>query len=367
LAINCDSHSTHSTQAWGGRRGQGPGDLVARYQGILKQRSFTWIARHQLIQLLGSGTQGVVYLSWRQGADNFCFPVALKVFSPERYPDREAYEEATIYMGRVAARVAQIQQDNLLFVQDWVEQGGVRVMVMEWVDGYDLRYLLGQGPFDVLHTEVSAERWDYLNQVVVTSGPEQPRLKAGIAIAIVRNCLAALSSLHEAGIVHGDLKPANIMLNRTGNAKIVDIGSAFLVNDPPPHRTWTPAYAAPELHRGETASPRSDLTSLGYVLVEQLAGQSPFSGLTSQKELLEAKQALPQRLPQLLPAELSQNEMLMSFCQRLISPEPDGRFGGAEEAGMGDCGAASIQRQLVKVDLASEYENEIRLWLQDLA
>ena len=87
----------------------------------------------------------------------------------------------------------------------------------------------------------------------------------------------------------------------------------------------------------------------------------------SQKELLEAKQALPQRLPQLLPAELSQNEMLMSFCQRLISPEPDGRFGGAEEAGMGDCGAASIQRQLVMVDLASEYENEIRLWLQDLA
>jgi serine/threonine-protein kinase len=364
LAINCDSHST---QAWGGRRGSGPSDLAARYQAILKQRTFTWIARHQLIQLLGAGTQGVVYLSWRQGADNFSFPVALKVFSPERYPDREAYEEATVYMGRVAARVAQIQQDNLLFVQDWVEQGGIRVMVMEWVDGHDLRYLLGQGPFDVLHTEVSPERWDYLNQVVVTSGPLQPRLKAGIAIAIVRNCLAALSSLHEAGIVHGDLKPSNIMLNRTGNAKIVDIGSAFLVADPPPHRTWTPVYAAPELHRGETASPRSDLTSLGYVLVEQLAGQSPFDGLNSHAELLEAKLNLPQRLLQLLPAELSQNDMLMSFCQRLIAPDVEGRFAGAEEAGMGDCGAASIQRQLVKVDLASEYENEIRLWLQDLA
>jgi serine/threonine-protein kinase len=238
---------------------------------------------------------------------------------------------------------------------------------MEWVDGYDLRYLLAPGPFDVLRTEVSAERWDYLNQVVVTAGPAQPRLKAGIAIAIVRNCLAALSSLHEAGIVHGDLKPSNIMLTRTGSAKIIDIGSAFLPGDPPPHRTWTPSYAAPELHRGETASPRSDLTSLGYVLVEQLAGQSPFGGLTTHKDLLDAKLTLPQRLPQLLPAELAQNEMLMSFCQRLISPEIDGRFGSAEDAGLGDCGAASIQRQLVKVDLASEYENEIRLWLQDLA
>jgi len=364
LAINCDSHST---QAWGGHRGQGPSDLLARYQAILKQRTFTWLARHQLIQVLGSGTQGVVYLSWRQGADNFCFPVALKVFSPERYPDREAYVEATVYMGRVAARVAQIQQDNLLFVQDWVEQGGVRVMVMEWVDGHDLKYLLAQGPFDLLKGEVSPERWDYINQVVVTAGPEQPRLKAGIAIAIVRNCLAALSSLHEGGIVHGDLKPSNIMLNRTGNAKIVDIGWAFLTADPPPHRTWTPAYAAPELHRGETASPRSDLTSLGYVLVEQLAGQSPFSGLNSQKELLAAKQQLPQRLPQLLPAELAKNEMLMSFCQRLIAPDLDGRFASAAEAGIGECGAAAIQRQLVKVDLASEYENEIRLWLQDLA
>lgn len=358
---------TYSTQTWDGHRAHGTTDLLTQYQAILKQQSFTWIAQHQLIQLLGSGTQGVVYLTWRQGADKFCFPVALKVFSPERYPDGQAYEEATVYMGRVAACVAQIQQDNLLFVQDWVEQGGVRVMVMEWVDGYDLRYLLGQGPFDVLRTEVSEERWTYLNEVVVTDGPAQPRLKAGIAIAIIRDCLAALSSLHRAGIVHGDLKPANIMLKRTGNAKIVDIGSAFLVNDPPPHRTWTPAYAAPELHRGETASPQSDLTSLGYVLVEQLTGQSPFGGLTSHKELLEAKQTLPQRLPQLLPAELSQNEMLMSFCQRLISPALEGRFLSAEDAGMGDCGAASIQRQLVKVDLASEYGNEIRLWLQDLA
>jgi eukaryotic-like serine/threonine-protein kinase len=342
-------------------------DLSAQYQAILKQESLAWVARHQLIQLLGSGTQGMVYLSSRQGADNFCFPVALKVFSPERYPDQQAYEEATLHMGRIAMYVARIQQDNLLNVQNWVEHRGIRCMVMEWVEGHDLRYLTSPGAFDLLRMELNEERWQYLNQVVVTEGPVHSRLKAGIALAVIRDCLGALSALHRASIIHGDLKPANIMLKRSGNAKLIDLGSAFLADEPPLHRTWTPAYAAPEVHRGENASPCSDLVSLGYVLVELLSGQPPVSGgPDSHAALLEAKQSLPDRLPQLLPAELSQNETLMTFCRRLVSPDPEDRFPSAEDADLGDGGAASIQRQLVKMDLASEYANEIRLWLQDL-
>ena len=365
MNINSDELTTQTwsdSPPW-----QGPCELVEQYQAILEQPTFAWIARHQLIRLLGAGSQGVVYLSWRQGSDHFCFPVALKVFSPRRYRDSQAYEEATVYMGRLAAHVAQIQQENLIYVQNWVEQGGIRVMLMEWVEGSDLRGLLTPATFDQLRSRLGDDRWNYLNQVVIAAGPEQPRLQAGIAIAVVRDCLAALSALHRAGIVHGDLKPANIMLKRTGNAKIIDIGSAFLPDDLPPHRTWTPAYAAPEVHRGNTASPRSDLVSLGYVLIEMLAGRPAFVGLASHRALLEAKRALPGRLAQLLPAELSQNEMLMSFCQQLIAPEPEGRFAGAEDADLADCGAANIQRQLVKMDLASEYHNEIRLLLQDLA
>ncbi len=80
---------------------------------------------------------------------------------------------------------------------------------------------------------VSNRRWDYINNVIVTAGGSQPRLKPGIAIAILRECLAALAALHREGIVHGDLKPSNIMLKRTGNAKIIDIGSAFDLDDVP--------------------------------------------------------------------------------------------------------------------------------------
>jgi len=341
--------------------------LSAQYQAILKGRSLAWVAQHQLIQVLGSGTQGVVFLSWRQGADHFSFPVAVKVYSPQHYADSQAYEEATLHMGRVAMRVAHIQHDNLVHVQNWTEHCGIRCMVMEWVEGHDLRYLVSPPTLNLIRTEVSDERWQYLNQVVVTAGPTQCRLTAGIALAIIRNCLAALSALHRAEIVHGDLKPANIMLKRTGNAKLIDLGSAFLTHDVPAHRTWTPAYAAPELHRGETASAGSDLVSLGYVLVELLGGQSPFDGVADHAALLAAKQTLPDRLPQLLPPELSHDETLMSFCRRLVWPDPEGRFASAEDADLGDGGAAGIQRQLVKMDLASEYDNEIRLWLQDLA
>jgi serine/threonine-protein kinase len=308
----------------------------------------------------------VVYLSERRGTDNFTLPVALKVFSPARYDDTRGYEEGMARIAQIAARVAQIQQDNLLDVHNFVERNRIRIMEMEWIDGYDLSQLLTLEMLDRTRQRVSNRRWDYLNNVIVTCGPAQPRLKPGIAISVVRECLAGLAALHREGIVHGDLKPSNIMLKRTGNAKIVDIGSAFEVANAPPLRTCTPAYSAPEVLEGADCSPRSDLASLGYVLIEILAGRPPFQGLTSFRELLEAKRALAGRLPQLLPQEVVCNELLMSFCRGLIAPDPMRRFPSAEAADLVKEGAANFHRQLIKGDLASEYENEIRLWLEEL-
>ena len=117
----------------------------------------------------------------------------------------------------------------------------IRMMVMEWVDGYDLRRPAGPGDAGPRRDRVSSRRWEYINRVIVTAGPTQPRFKPGVAVAIVRDCLAALAALHREGIVHGDIKPSNIMLKRTGNAKIVDIGSAFEMDD---------SAAAADLHAG---------------------------------------------------------------------------------------------------------------------
>jgi eukaryotic-like serine/threonine-protein kinase len=356
-----------ATRTWGGHAaGRCSDELLGRYRQIVDEQRLSWTEHHRLIRLLGSGGQGVVYLTERRGTDSFTLPVAMKIFSPERYEDERSYDEAMARMAQVAARVAEIQQDNLLDVHNWVDRSRIRMMEMEWVDGFDLCRLLTRTMLERLETRVSNKRWNYINQVIVTAGPMQPRLKPGIAIAIVRDCLAALAALHREGIVHGDLKPSNIMLKRTGNAKIVDLGSAFDVQQAPTRRTCTPTYAAPEVLEGGECSPRSDLASLGYVLVEMLAGSQPLAGLANFRDLLEAKRFMAQRLPHILPSEVVCNELLMNFCRGLIAPDPMRRFPSAEAADLVKEGAASFHRQLIKGDLASEYDNEIRLWLEEL-
>ena len=155
----------------------------------------------------------------------------------------------------VASLVAQIQHDNLLDVHNFVDRDRIRIMVMEWVDGYDLCQLLVPGTLDRVRSRVSSRRWDYINSVIVTVGPVHPRIKPGVAVAIVRDCLSALAALHRDGIVHGDVKPSNIMLKRTGNAKMVDIGSAFEMASPPPTRTALRPTPHPKCSKGRNALP----------------------------------------------------------------------------------------------------------------
>jgi serine/threonine-protein kinase len=343
-----------------------PADLMARYHELLGQRRLAWTAHPPLGRLLGQGGQGVVYLSERRGADGFTVPIALKIFSPERYEDTRSYEAAMSRIARVASHVAQIQHDNLLDVQDFYDRSRVRVMAMEWVDGCDLRSLLSNDLLERIRDRVSVSRWEYINRVIVTPGKVQPQIKPGVAVAIVRECLAALAALHREGIIHSDVKPGNIMIKRTGHSKIIDIGSAFELADLPAMRTCTPSYAAPEVLEGRVPDPRSDLASLGYVLLELLAGRPVFSQSASFEELLEAKQQIHRRLESLLPAEVTCNSLLMNFCRKLVAPDPTARFTNAETAELVKGGAAAFHRQLVKGDLASEYDHEIRLWLEEV-
>jgi serine/threonine-protein kinase len=156
------------------------------------------------------------------------------------------------------------------------------------------------------------------------------------------------------------------MLKRTGIAKIVDIGSAFELANPPRFRSCTLPYAAPEVLENRDSAPRSDLCSLGYVLIELLAGRQPFAGISDIRELLEAKRTLPMRLSQILPEEVLRCELLCSFIRGMIAPDPTRRFPSAEAAELLKEGAAAFHRQLVIGDLSSEYDNDIRMWLEEL-
>jgi eukaryotic-like serine/threonine-protein kinase len=341
-------------------------ELLEHYMRMIHQPKLGWTEHLRLRRQLGVGGQGVVYLSERRGADNFTLPVALKFFSPERFPDERGYREAMERMAQVSSRVALIQHDNVLDVQNFIERRRIRILEMEWVDGYDLDALMAPAMLDRAKNCVTPRRWDYINRVIATAGPARTRLKPGMAVAIIRECLAGIAALHREEIVYGDIKPSNIMVKRTGNAKIIDIGSALDLNNMPQQKTCTPQYAAPEmLDRGEV-TPRSDLASIGYVLVELLAGKPLFAGLNDYAKLLEAKRSLPQRLHKILPPDVTHSELLMTICRRLTAADPMLRYATAEQADTGSEGLAEFQRTLVRGDLASEYENELRVWLEEL-
>jgi serine/threonine-protein kinase len=102
------------------------------------------------------------------------------------------------------------------------------------------------------------------------------------------------------------------------------------------------------------------------VLVELLAGAPLFAGIKDYPKLLEAKRTLPQRLHKVLPKDITHSELLMSILRRMTAPDPMLRYTSAEQADIGREGLAEFQRTLVRVDLASEYENELRSWLEEL-
>ena len=123
---------------------EGVAELSQAYRALLDGGQVGWNASRPFLKPLGTGGQGVVYLSDRRGADGFTIPVAIKVFSPEGFIDEPSYVEAMGRIARISARIAQVQHDNLLNLHNFVDRGGIRILVMEWIDGYDLRQLLNR-------------------------------------------------------------------------------------------------------------------------------------------------------------------------------------------------------------------------------
>jgi len=352
---------------------------VARYKAIIRTRRIGRTRGYALRRLLGKGGQGRVFLTERRGADGFDFVAAIKLFSPESYSSVAKYEAAMRRIARVASLVAQAHHPNLVDVQFFDRRYGVRMMLMELVDGFDLRRLLKPEMHDKLRKSAPDYLWDEINKDLVTFGRPQLRMRPGFAVAIVRDCLAGLNLLHRRRIVHGDIKPSNIMLDRiSGHAKLVDLGSAFDLDDTQRQRFFTPAYAAPEVLERRQWTPQSDLASLGYVLIELLAGRRLFTGTktsmpSEQKEpldkdeLLRRRMELPHHLAELVPMDVAESVSLMGLCRKLIDPDPDRRFLSAEHADLDpECGAYVFQTELIRGYLAKEFGRGIRDWIEAL-
>lgn len=352
-------------------RGAGSTDprLAERQQvfdELHRRAGMHWQAERAFLKRLGTGGQGSVLLAERRGAASFRIPVALKFYSPAPFETLLRYDQEMERLAEVSAIVARIQDDHLVAVHTFDEEAGIFFLEMEWIDGFDLLHILRRDTLEVVQEAVTERRWANITERVITTGEVDCRLKPGMAVAILRECLAGIAALHRGGIIHCDLKPSNVMVKRTGQVKIIDIGSAFWLGRPPDGQPCTLEYAAPEVLAGFRATPQSDLASLGYMLIEMLSGSRPFAGLTWD-QLIQAKQDVLERLPALLPLEEFQfSESLIRLLRRLLHPDPRFRFPTAEDAELSDEGAAGFLRELIKSDLSDEYAAELRRWIAEL-
>ncbi|MFZ2639467.1 MAG: serine/threonine-protein kinase [Verrucomicrobiia bacterium] len=200
----------------------------------------------EIVECLGRGGMGVVYKA-RQKALNRI--VALKLLAPERVGDPQFAERFT----REAQALAVLSHQNIVTVYDFGQAGGFYYLLMEFVDGVNLRQAMKAARFT----------------------PEQ-------ALAIVPPVCEALQYAHEHGIVHRDIKPENLLLDKEGRVKIADFGIAKMLNaeasdvgvaDSQP--AGTPQYMAPEQKDHRRTDHRADIYSLGVVLYELLTGELP--------------------------------------------------------------------------------------------
>jgi len=253
--------------------------------------------RYQVIEELGRGGMGRVYrvLDKKVGEE-----VALKLIKPEI-----AADEKTILRFRNELRTARnIGHPNVTRMYDLGEDQGAHYITMEYMRGEDLKSFIRR------------------------SG----RLTVDKAVKIAVQVAEGLAEAHRHGVVHRDLKPQNVMIDRDGNARIMDFGIARSVKSEGITgggvMIGTPEYMSPEQVEGKAADQRSDLYSLGIILYEMLTGRVPFTGDSTLGVAMKHKSEPP-------PDPQKQNPQIPAALGRLVlkclEKEPAGRYPTAED------------------------------------
>ena len=204
--------------------------------------------RYELVDVLGRGGMGVVWLADDRLLERQVAVKELTFSFALGEEERQVLRERSLREARAAAR---LHHPCVTTVFDVVEEGGKPWLVMERVTARSLHEILG------------------------TSGPLPPAAVARIGLDV----LAGLEAAHAAGIVHRDVKPANVLVDSTGHARLTDFGIATTAGDPAltgGALIGSPPYMAPERATGEDSGPPADLWSLGATLYCAVEGHPPF-------------------------------------------------------------------------------------------
>ncbi|HEY3743717.1 MAG TPA: serine/threonine-protein kinase [Bryobacteraceae bacterium] len=241
--------------------------------------------RYRIVGLLGRGGMGEVY---RATDLTLAQPVALK-FLPEA-----GVTERVLERFHAEVRIArQVSHPNICRVYDIGEVDGQPFISMEYVDGEDLAGLLQR----------------------------IGRLPADKALETSRKICAGLAAAHDKGVIHRDLKPQNIMLNKRGEPVIMDFGLAAVASQltGAEARNGTPAYMAPEQLRGEEVTAKSDIYSLGLVLYEIFSGKRAYEAKTL-ADLLKLQESA--QAPSLTSLAADVDPQVEKVVKRCLNPDP---------------------------------------------
>jgi len=252
--------------------------------------------RYRVLRKIGGGGMADVYLCEDLTLGR---RVALKVML-SRFIDDPNFVER---FRREAKAAAGLNHANLVSIYDWGEVDGTYFIVMEYVEGETLKDLVRR----------------------------RGRLSGSEAVRISLQLLAALEFAHRTGIVHRDVKPQNVMLDRDGNAKVTDFGIARAGDSGMTEAgsiLGTAQYLAPEQAKGQRVDERSDLYSVGIVLYEMLTGTVPFKGDSAVTVALKHVNEMAAEPAQLVPGmPYALNQIVL----KAIAKDPEQRYQTAEQ------------------------------------
>ena len=257
----------------------------------------TFTGRYQIIEELGKGGMGKVYRVLDKKLNE---EVALKLIKPEVALDKKTIERFSNEL-RLARRIV---HKNVARMFDLNEEKGTHYITMEYVPGQDLKGLIKQ-----------------TGQITV-----------GKAVSIAKQICEGLAEAHRLGVVHRDLKPSNIMIDKEGDARIMDFGIARSLYTKSITGEGviigTPEYMSPEQVEGKEVDQRSDIYSLGVILYEMVTGRVPFEGDTPFSVALKHKSELPPDPKRLFPQVPEDISRLILRC---LEKNQEKRYQSAKE------------------------------------
>ena len=299
-------------------------------------RGALFARRFEIIEELGKGGMGRVYRVFDEKTDE---EVALKLIKPEI-----AAEKEVINRFRDELKISRkISHRNVSRMYDLGEDEGTYYITMEYVPGEDLKSFIHRSR----------------------------QLSVGTAISIAKQVCEGLEEAHRLGIIHRDLKPGNIMIDKEGNARIMDFGIARLLRGKgitdAGVMIGTPQYMSPEQIEGQDVDQRSDIYSLGIILYEMLTGQVPFEGDTPFTIGMKHKSEPPKN-----PKEYNTQipDDLSDLILKCLEKEKGKRYQGAAdvlaELGKIEKGIPTTEREIARKKPLTSREITVKLRLQKL-